>query len=92
MTTYESQTDRLAFEQFQIQSNTLQANASGQIEKLSTAAECNLNGTLNYDLAQVSPLLRPYLGEGIQLVRPRASPVRPRRPTADASEHRNYNR
>ena len=27
----------------------------------------NVNGTLNYDLAQVTPLLRPYLGDGIQL-------------------------
>jgi hypothetical protein len=66
-TNYDAATDRLSFEQFQIQSNTLQANASGQIERLSTAADCNLNGSLNYDLAQVSPLLRPYIGEGIQL-------------------------
>ena len=66
-TNYDAATDRLSFDQFQIQSNTLQANASGKIERLSTAAECNLNGALNYDLAQVSPLLRPYLGEGIQL-------------------------
>ena len=65
--TYDAAADRLTFDQFQIQSNTLQATAAGQIEQLSTAAECNLNGTLNYDLAQVSPLLRPYLGEGIQL-------------------------
>ena len=66
-TTYDAATDRLAFDQFQVQSNTLQANASGQIERLSTSADCNLTGALNYDLAQVSPLLRPYLGEGIQL-------------------------
>ena len=66
-TNYDAATDRLSFDQFQIQSNTLQANAAGQIERLSTAAECNVNGTLNYDLAQVTPLLRPYLGEGIQL-------------------------
>lgn len=64
---YDATTDRLNFDQFQIQSNTLQASAAGQIDRLSTAAECNVNGVLNYDLAQLSPLLRPYVGEGIQL-------------------------
>ena len=64
---YESAADRLAFEQLQIESNTLQAAASGQIQKLSSTADVNLTGTLNYDLAQVTPLLRPYLGTGIQL-------------------------
>lgn len=66
-TNYDAAADRLSFDQFQIQSNTLQANAAGQIQKLSTVAQCDLNGTLNYDLAQVTPLLRPYVGAGIQL-------------------------
>lgn len=66
-TSYDATADRLSFDQFQIQSNTLQANATGQIDQLSTAADCKLNGALNYDLAQVSPLLRLYVGEGIQL-------------------------
>jgi hypothetical protein len=66
-TSYDMAADRLSFDQFLIQSNTLQANASGQIERLSTAAECNLNGSVNYDLAQVTPLLWPYVGKGIQL-------------------------
>jgi hypothetical protein len=65
--TYDPSGDRVAFEQLLIQSNTLQATASGQIERLSTAAECNINGALNYDLAQVTPLLWPYVGKGIQL-------------------------
>jgi hypothetical protein len=64
---YDSASDRVTFDQFQIQSNTLQANASGQIQKLSSVAECDLKGTVNYDLAQVTPLLRPYLGPGVQL-------------------------
>jgi hypothetical protein len=66
-TNYDASTDQLTFDQFQIQSNTLQAAAAGQIQKLSSVAECNLNGTLNYDLAQVTPLLQPYVGAGIQL-------------------------
>ncbi len=66
-TTYDTAADRLSFDQFQIQSNTLQANATGQIQKLSTDAECSISGTLSYDLAQVTPLLRPYIGTGIKL-------------------------
>ncbi|HEX5470303.1 MAG TPA: hypothetical protein VFW73_00360 [Lacipirellulaceae bacterium] len=66
-TTYDAASDHLSFNQFQIQSNTLQASASGQIQKLSTDAECNVNGTLSYDLAQVTPLLRPYVGTGVKL-------------------------
>jgi hypothetical protein len=68
LATYESASDRLAFDQFQVQSNTLQASVTGHIEKLSTAADIKLSGTLNYDLAQITPLLRPYVGSGIQLV------------------------
>jgi hypothetical protein len=64
---YDSAADRLDFNQLQIQSNTLQASVSGQIQHVSTAAEANVSGTLNYDLAQITPLLRPYLGNGIQL-------------------------
>jgi hypothetical protein len=63
---YELAADRLSFDQLQIQSNTLQAAASGQIQKLSSTADVNLTGTLNYDLAQVTPLLRPYIGSGVQ--------------------------
>jgi hypothetical protein len=66
-TTYDMAADRVAFDQFVIQSNTLQATANGHVERLSTAAECNLNGSVNYDLAQVTPLLWPYVGKGIQL-------------------------
>ncbi len=66
-TSYDTAADRLSFDQFQIQSNTLQASAAGQIQKLSSVAECDLKGTLSYDLAQVSPLLRPYVGTGVQL-------------------------
>jgi hypothetical protein len=65
---YQSSTDRLSFDQLQIQSTTLQATASGSVDKLSAAAEVNATGTMNYDLAQVTPLLRPYLGDGIKLV------------------------
>jgi hypothetical protein len=64
---YQPSADRLSFDQLQIQSNTLQAAATGTIDKLTTAAEVNAAGTMNYDLVQVTPLLRPYLGDGIKL-------------------------
>jgi hypothetical protein len=66
-TSYQSSSDRLSFEQLEIQSNTLQAAATGAIEKLSTTADVNITGTVGYDLAQVTPLLQPYVGTGIQL-------------------------
>jgi hypothetical protein len=66
-TNYDAAADRITFDQLQLQSNTLQAAVAGQVERVSTVAECNLNGSVSYDLAQVSPLLRPYIGAGIQL-------------------------
>lgn len=64
---FDAAASRLTLNQFQVQSNTLQASASGQIEKLSTSADANLQGTVDYDLAQITPLLRPYVGPGVQL-------------------------
>ncbi|HEY3395359.1 MAG TPA: hypothetical protein VGK58_21840 [Lacipirellulaceae bacterium] len=66
--TYETTTDRLDLNQLTLQSNTLQAAASGMIEKLTTDANVNLSGSLNYDLAQVTPLVAPYIGDGVKLV------------------------
>lgn len=64
---YEPAADRLEFSQLQIESNTVQASADGQIQNLSGAADATINGTANYDLAQVTPLLKPYIGNGIEL-------------------------
>jgi translocation and assembly module TamB len=66
-TTYDGTADHLAFQQLQVQSNTLQAAADGQIDKLTTLADVTAAGTLNYDLAQITPLLKPYVGDGVQL-------------------------
>jgi translocation and assembly module TamB len=67
-TSYEPAADRLAFRQLQVQSTTLAVMADGQIDRLSTTADVNANGSLDYDLALVTPLLKPWVGEGIQLV------------------------
>jgi translocation and assembly module TamB len=66
-TTYDGAADKLAFQQLQVQSNTLQMAASGQVDKLKTTADVNAAGTLNYDLAQITQLLKPFFGDGIQL-------------------------
>lgn len=68
ITTYEPAADRLAFKQFQVQSATLAVMADGQVDRLSTTADVNANGAINYDLAQFTPLLKPFIGEGVQLV------------------------
>jgi hypothetical protein len=64
---YASASDRLAIQQLQVQSNTLQMAADGQIDKLRTLSDVTAAGTVNYDLAQITQLLKPYMGEGIQL-------------------------
>ncbi|MGD9634781.1 MAG: hypothetical protein AB7U97_15995, partial [Pirellulales bacterium] len=65
---YEKAADRLAFRQLQIQSATLALMADGQVDRVSTTADLSANGSLNYDLAKITPLLKPFVGEGIQLV------------------------
>ncbi len=66
-TDYQTSADRLVLRQFGVQSTTLQAAIDGQVDQLTTAAEVNLTGTLDYDLAQVSQLLAPLLGNSIRL-------------------------
>jgi hypothetical protein len=65
---YDTASDRLDLSQFSLQSSTLQAAAKGTVERLTTAANVNLAGNVNYDLAQVTPLLAPYIGDGVKLV------------------------
>ena len=67
LATYDSATDQLDVSSLDIQSNTLRAAVNAKVARLSTAADANLTGTVDYDLAQITPLLRPYLGDGIQL-------------------------
>jgi hypothetical protein len=66
LASYEPSADLVSLDQLDVTSNTLQASARGQIQKFSSIADVNLAGTLNYDLAQVTPLLRPYIGGGVQ--------------------------
>jgi hypothetical protein len=65
--TYGSTADRLSLDAVEVESSMLQATLGGQIEHITTTVDANLTGTLNYDLAQLSPLLRIYVGSGIGL-------------------------
>jgi hypothetical protein len=66
-TSYDSTADQLDVSVLEIQSNTLRAVANAKISKPSAAADAVVNGTIDYDLAQITPLLRPYVGDGVQL-------------------------
>ena len=65
--TYQYTTDRLSLDDVQLQSSMLQATVGGQIDHVTTTVDANVNGTLNYDLAQLSPLLLIYVSTGIGL-------------------------
>jgi hypothetical protein len=67
LATYDATLDQLDVNSLQIQSNTLRGAANAKVEHFSTSADANVTGTIDYDLAQITPLLRPYLGDGIQL-------------------------
>lgn len=62
---YVPQLDRLQFDGLQSQSSTLAVAANGSIDKLQTEQLINLAGTVDYDLASLSPILAQYVGEGL---------------------------
>lgn len=66
--TYRRSSDYLSLDQFRITSKTLQLTTSGAIEKVSTTRNVNAGGAIDYDLQQITPLLKPYVGVGLQLV------------------------
>ena len=59
--------DRLTLTGLAVQSQNLSATLGGQINQLSTAPAPQLNGTVDYDLAQLTPVVAQYLGPGVQL-------------------------
>ncbi|MCO6046486.1 hypothetical protein NG895_21515 [Aeoliella sp. ICT_H6.2] len=65
---YAPQQDRVKFDGLQTQSSTLTIAASGSIDGVSTSQMVNLAGTVDYDLASLSPILAQYVGEGLSVV------------------------
>jgi hypothetical protein len=65
---YDQPTDRVVAESLRAESNALVMAATGTIAELTGPMLLDANGTINYDLAQWTPLLRDYLGPELVLV------------------------
>ncbi len=65
---YSPEADRLKFDGLQTQASTLALAASGSVDRLQTDGLVNLSGTLDYDLARLTPILAQYAGEGLSIV------------------------
>jgi hypothetical protein len=63
---YEQSADRLTFTTAKADRDGLAVDAKGSFAKLATTQDVNLNGTLVYDLAKLSPDLRQSFGGGFQ--------------------------
>jgi len=58
---------RLLIESAELQSNTMRLTASGTIDSAGSNRQIDLGCQVDYDLARVTPLLMPYVGNGVQL-------------------------
>lgn len=65
---YDPATDRVGLDNLQITSNMLRLATTGAIDEFSTVGRAQLLSTVDYDLAQITPLLAPLLGRGVALV------------------------
>lgn len=68
--------DLLHFEHLKIESSLLSASAHGQMARLSTSQELNLDGQVQYDLARLEPYLRPYLGKDFKIAGKNQRPIK----------------
>jgi len=65
---YLPQVDQLKFDGLQTQAATIALAASGSIHQVSTTPEVDLAGTIDYDLASLTPIIAQYVGEGLTIV------------------------
>ncbi len=65
---FDQTTDRLTIDRLELQSEALTFSATGSIDRMRGQRDMQLRGDINYDLAKVAQLLRPYLGDAVQLV------------------------
>jgi hypothetical protein len=57
----------LKLQKLDLTSAALRATARGEVTQLSLARELNLTGQIDYDWKQLQRVLRPWLGDGVQL-------------------------
>ena len=55
-------------ENLTVQSNALQLTANGKLADIGKRLRVDLDGSLGYDLEQIAPIARPYLGDDFLLV------------------------
>ena len=65
-TTYQKQVELLSLDALQISSQTLTMTTSGTVARLQTTGDVNLRGTLDYDLARITALIKPYVGTTVE--------------------------
>lgn len=61
-------TDRLTIDSLALACDALTCNATGTIDHLGAQRDMKLQGDVDYDMAKVAELLRPYVGDNVQLV------------------------
>lgn len=64
---YQLADDTLKLPKLEVTSAALRGQAKGEVTQLTTARELILAGQIDYDWKQLQRVLRPWLGEGIQL-------------------------
>ncbi|MBX3412353.1 MAG: DUF748 domain-containing protein [Pirellulales bacterium] len=65
--TYDREADQLKIGRAALASQALGCDMSGSLSKLSSERYLDLAGKLNYDFAQLRPMLEPYLGAQVQI-------------------------
>jgi hypothetical protein len=64
---YQLSTDEVKLEKVQIASDALHCDASGTIPLSQQGGDIDLKGTAEYDWSKLALLLRPYLGQSVQI-------------------------
>jgi translocation and assembly module TamB len=70
---YEADERAIRIKNVAIDSGTVQGNASGQISDLADSRDLELTGRLEVDSQKLIELIRPYVGQGVQVVPHRAA-------------------
>ncbi len=72
---YDSATQAFVLDGLTIHSETLTADGRGGVEMSGPEAAMQFAGQVQYDMQQLSALLQPYVGSGVELVGRQTSPV-----------------
>ncbi len=65
---YDEASGQVQLQQAAVSSNALRCEVAGAARDLANRCEIDLNGKLDYDLAQLAPIYRKYLGSNAEIV------------------------